>query len=131
MGISLAGCCPKLDMMVQTGKVFVKMIDRTAAKLDLTADQKIQVEQLKLDVRKNFQEGQMESKEAFVKIKEEGMKENVDIQKMTSLLQGSLRDDAERINRAFNLMLDFQKNLSGDQKKKLDKMISEWVSKWK
>ena len=66
----------------------------------------------------------------MLKIKEEGTKENPDIRKMTSLLQGSFRGETERINRAFDLMLDFQKNLNEDQKKKLNKMISEWVAKW-
>jgi hypothetical protein len=117
-------------MMAKAGKVFIKMVDHTGAKLDLTADQKVQLERLKLDLRKNFQEAQIEKKEALVKIKEEGTKENADIGKMTSLLQGSFKDETERINRAFDLMLDFQKNLNGDQKKKLDKMISEWVAKW-
>jgi len=117
-------------MMARAEKVFIKRVDHTAAKLDLTADQKIQLERLKLDLRKNFQEAQIEEKEALVKIKGEGTKENADIAKMTSLLQGSFRGEAERINRAFDLMLDFQKNLNGDQKKKLNKMISDWVAKW-
>jgi len=36
----------------------------------------------------------------------------------------------QRINRGFDLMLDFQKHLNDDQKKKLSKMISDWVAKW-
>jgi hypothetical protein len=130
LGIPLVGCHPKVDMMAKAEKVFIKMVDHTGAKLDLTGDQKIQLEQLKSDIRKNFEEGRSEKREAFVKIKEDGMKETPDIQKMTSLLQGSFRDETGRINRAFDLMLAFQKNLNGDQKKKLDKMISDWVAKW-
>jgi hypothetical protein len=130
LGVSFVGCHPKMDMMAKAERVFIKMVDHAAAKLDLTADQKIELERLKLDIRKNFQDGQIEKKEALVKIKEEGTKENSDIGKMTSLLQGSFRGETERINRAFDLMLDFQKNLNGDQKKKLNKMISEWVAKW-
>ena len=130
LGVSLVGCCPKIDMMAMAEKAFIKNVDRAAAKLDLTADQKIQLERLKLDLHKNFQEARIEKKEALVNIKEEGAKENADIAKMTSLLQGSFRGETERINRAFDLMLDFQKNLNGDQKNKLDKMIKEWVAKW-
>jgi hypothetical protein len=130
LGVSLVGCHPKIDMMAKAEKVFIKMVGHTAAKLDLTADQKIQLEQLKLNIRKNFQEGQIEKKEALVKIKEEGIKENPDIGKMTSLLQGSFRDETQRVNRAFDLMLDFQRNLNENQKKKLRTMISEWVAKW-
>jgi hypothetical protein len=129
-GILLAGCHPKIDTMAQAEKVFVKMADKTAAKLELNQDQKILLEKLKLDLRKNFQEGRIEKKEAMLKIKEEGGKETANIQKMTSLLQGSFREETQRINGGFDLMLDFQKNLNDDQKKKLNKMISDWVAKW-
>jgi hypothetical protein len=49
---------------------------------------------------------------------------------MTSLLQGLLRDETERINGAFDLMLDFQTSLNEAQKNKLTEMISDWVAKW-
>ena len=130
LGVSLVGCCPKIDMMAMAEKGFIKNVDRAAAKLDLTADQKIQLERLKLDLHKNFQEARIEKKQALVNIKEEGAKENADIAKMTSLLQGSFRGETERINRAFDLLLDFQKNLNGDQQNKLNKMIKDWVAKW-
>jgi hypothetical protein len=129
-GILLTGCHPKIDTMAEAGKVFVKMADKTAAKLELNPDQKILLEKLKLDLRKNFEEGRIEKKEAMLKIKEEAGKETPNIQKMTSLLQGSFREETQRINRGFDLMLDFQKNLNDDQKKKLNKMISDWVAKW-
>ena len=130
LAVSFVGCHPKLDLMSKAGKVFVKMVGQAAAKLNLTADQTIELERLKLDIRKDFQEGQIEKEEAMLKIKEEGTKETPDIGKMTSLLQGSFRGETERINRAFDLMLDFQKNLNEDQKKKLNQMISQWVAKW-
>jgi len=129
-GISLAGCHPKIDTMAQAEKIFVKMIDKTATELELDQDQKILLERLKLDIRKNFQEGGIEKKEAMLKIKEEGVKENPNIEMMTSLLQGSFREGTQRINQAFTLMLDFQKNLNDDQKMKLNKMISDWVARW-
>ncbi len=129
-GILVAGCHPKIDTMAEAEKVFVKMADKTGAKLELNQDQKILLEKLKLDLRKNFQEGRIEIKESMLKIKEEGGKETANIQKMTSLLQGSFREETQRINQGFDLMLDFQKNLNDDQKKKLNKMISDWVAKW-
>lgn len=129
-GITLTGCHPKIDTMAEAEKVFVKMADKTASKLELNQDQKILLEKLKLDLRNNFQEGRIEKKEAMLKIKEEGAKEAANIEKMTSLLQGSFREGTQRINRGFDLMLDFQKNLNDDQKKKLSKMISDWVAKW-
>ena len=36
LAVSLVGCHPKVDMMAKAEKVFVKMVDHTAAKLDLT-----------------------------------------------------------------------------------------------
>ena len=129
-GLLSMGCHPKMDTMASAEKVFIKMVDKTAAKLDLKEDQKIQLEKLKLDIRKNFQEGGIEKREALVKIKGEGIKGDPDIQKMTSLLQGAFRDEAQRVNKGFDLMVDFQKNLNGDQKKNLNKMISDWVAKW-
>ena len=129
-GIALAGCHPKIDTMAEAEKVFVKMADKTAAKLELNQNQKILLEKLKLDLRKNFQEGRIEKKESMLKIKEEAGKETANIQKMTFLLQGSFREETQRINRGFDLMLDFQKNLNDDQKKKLNGMISDWVAKW-
>ena len=129
-GILLAGCHPKIDTMAEAEKGFVKMADKTAAKLELNQDQKILLEKLKLDLRKNFQEGRIEKKESMLKIKEEAGKETANIQKMTSVLQGSFREETQRINGGFDLMLAFQKNLNDDQKKKLNKMISDWVAKW-
>ena len=105
-------------------------MDKTAGKLDFNEDQKMKLEGLKTEIRKNFQEGGKEKKEAFMKIKEEAAKENPDIQKMTSLLQGMLRDEAQRFNRAFDLLLGFQSNLNDAQKKKLTHMIAERVKKW-
>jgi hypothetical protein len=131
LAIALAGCHPRIDTMGMAEKIFVKKVDKTAGKLELNADQMAKLEQLKLDIRKDFQEGQVEKKEAMAKIREEGMKENPDIPKMTSLLQESLRAETQRINKAFDLMLDYQKNLSDAQKKKLGQMISERVGKWK
>ena len=124
------GCKPRIDTMSKAEKIFVKKVDKTAGKLDLNEDQKMKLESLKAEIRKNFQEGAKEKKEALTKIKEEGMKENPDIQMMTSLLQGMLRDETQRYNKAFDFMIGFQSNLNEGQKKKLTQMISEWVKKW-
>ena len=124
------GCKPRIDTMAKAEKIFIKKVDKTARKLDLNEDQKMKLESLKAEIRKNFQEGGKEKKEALAKIKEEGMKENPDIQKMTSLLQGMLGDDTQRFNKAFDLLLGFQSNLNDVQKKKLTQMISDKVKKW-
>ena len=126
----MIGCKPRIDTMSTAEKIFIKKIDKTAGKLDLNEDQKGKLEGLKAEVRKNFQEGAKEKKETLMKIKEEGTKENPDIQKMTSLLQGMLRDETQRFNKAFDLLLGFQSNLNEVQKKKLTQMISEKVKKW-
>jgi hypothetical protein len=116
--------------MSKAEKIFVKKVDKTAKKLDLNEDQKMKLEGLKAEIRKNFQEGGRDKKEALAKIKEEAMKGNPDIQKMTSLLQGMLRDEIGRFNKAFDLLLSFQSNLNEGQKRKLTQMISEHVKKW-
>ena len=119
-----------MDTMGAAEKIFIKKVDKTAGKLDLNADQMGKLEQLKVDIRKNFQEGQVDQKEAMAKIKKEGLKENPDIQQMTSLLQESLMAETQRINRAFDLLMEYQKNLNDNQKRKLGQMISERIRKW-
>jgi hypothetical protein len=126
----MIGCKPRIDTMAKAEKIFIKKVDKTAQKLDLNEDQKMKLGSLKAEIRKNFQEGGKEKKEALAKIKEEGMKENADIQKMTSLLQGMLRDETQRFNKAFDLLLGFQSNLNDVQKKKLTEMITKHVKKW-
>jgi hypothetical protein len=130
LGALVIGCRPRVEPMSKAEKVFVKMVDKTAAKLDLNEGQKGQLERLKMDIRENFQEGKKAKDEALMKIKAEGKKEAPEIRQMTSLLQGVLRNDTERINRAFDLMLGFQDNLTAAQKEKLAQMISDWVAKW-
>ncbi len=129
LGGLFAGCCPRVDILLEAEKGFIKKVDKTAGKLDLNEDQKAKLEGLKAEVRKNFEEGRKENKEARMKIKEEAARENPDIQKMTSLLQGILRNDAQRFNRAFDLLLGFQSNLNDAQKRKLAQMISEKAKK--
>ena len=130
LGALIIGCCPRIEPMSKAEKIFVKMVDKTAAKLDLNEGQKVQLERLKMDIRKNFQDGLREKNDALMEIKAEGKKEASEIRQMTSLLQGVLRNDTERINRAFDLMLGFQDTLNTDQKKKLAQMISDWVATW-
>jgi len=116
------------NLMSQSEKLFIKMVDKTAGKLDLNENQKVQLERLKMDIRKNFVEGQEEKDETATKIKGEGSRENPDTQKMSSLLKGLLWNETDRINRAFDLTLNFQSNLNDIQKKKLTQMISKWVT---
>ena len=130
LGFIFVGCRPRMDTMSKAERVFIKMVDKTAGKLDLNEDQKIQLERLKSDIRENFQEGQKEKKDTLTRIKDEGKKEGPEIRQMTSLLQGLFRDETARINGAFDLMLDFQTNLNEAQKGKLTQMISDWVAKW-
>ena len=130
LGSLLVGCKPRIDTMSYAEKMFIKMVDKAAGKLDLNEDQKMRLEGLKTEIRNNFQEGRKEKKQTMLKIKEEGTKEHPDIQTMTSSLQGMLRDETQRINNAFDLMLGFQNNLNDAQKEKLTQMISESVKKW-
>jgi len=123
---SLVGC--QGNIMSESEKLFIRMVDKTTGKLDLNESQKLQLEQLKIEIRKNFLEGQKDKEETATKIKDEGTKENPDSQKMSSLLQGLLRDEMGRINRAFDLTLKYQNHLNDDQKKKFTQIISKWVT---
>ncbi len=130
LGGLVVGCKPRADaMMAKAECMFIKMVDKSARKLDLNEDQKAKLEGLKVEIHKNFQEGRVEEKETFLKIKEEAMKENPDIGKMSGFFQESTKAEAQRINRAFDLLLGFQSNLNDTQKKKLAQMISDWVKK--
>lgn len=122
----LAGC--QGNIMSQSEKLFINMISKTAGKLDLDENQKVQLERLKMEIRENFQEGQKEKEETAARIKAEGMKENPSTQKMSLMLQELLRNELKRINLAFDLTLKFQSNLKDEQKKELVRMISKWVT---
>jgi hypothetical protein len=108
-----------LDVHQDGGQTAEAILTRIKAKLEGLSE-----------IRKNFEEGRKEKREAFLKIKEEATKENPGIGNMTGFFQESTRAEAQRINRAFDLMLSFQNNLNEAQKKKLTQMISEWVKKW-
>ena len=130
LGGFVGGCKHRTDPMSAAQKVFIKKIDKAAGKLDLNEDQKVKLEGLKVEVRKNFEEGRIESREAWMKIKEEAAKENPDLQKMTSLFQGILRNDAQRFNKGFDLLMGFQSNMNYEQRKNMTQMISERVKIW-
>lgn len=130
LGVLVVSCKPRTDILSKAECGFIKMVDMGGRKLDLSEEQKVKLEGLKNEIRKNFQEGRIEQKEAFLKIKEEAIKENPEIGKMTALFQGSIRADAQRISQAFDLLLGFQSNLNESQRKKLAQMISERVKKW-
>ncbi len=53
----VVGCKPRIDTMSKAEKIFIKKVDKTAGKLDLNEDQKMKLEGLKAEIRKNFQEG--------------------------------------------------------------------------
>ncbi len=122
----LVGC--QGNLMSQSEKLFIRTVNKTVGKLDLNEEQKVQLERLKMDIRKNFVEGQEEKNEAAAKIREEGRKDNPDTQKMSSQLKELLRNEMERMNRAFDLILSFQSNLNDSQKKKLTQMMTQWIT---
>ncbi len=57
LGGLLIGCKPRIDTMSKAEKLFIKMVDKTAGKLDLNEDQKMKLEGLKTEIRNNFKEG--------------------------------------------------------------------------
>ena len=122
----LVGC--QGNLMSQSEKLFIRTVNKTVGKLDLNEEQKVQLDRLKMDIQKNFVEGQEEKDEAAAKIREEGRKENPDTQKMSSQLKELLGKEMERMNRAFDLILSFQSNLNDSQKKKLTQMMTQWIT---
>ena len=122
----LVGC--QGNLMSQSEKLFIRTVNKTVGKLDLNEEQKVQLDRLKMDIRKNFVEGQEEKDEAAAKIREEGRKENPDTQKMSTQLRELLGKEMKRMNRAFDLILSFQSNLNDSQKKKLTQMMTQWIT---
>ena len=122
----LVGC--QGNLMSQSEKLFIRTVNKTVGKLDLNEEQKVQLDRLKMDIRKNFVEGQEEKDEAAAKIREEGRKENPNTQKMSTQLRELLGKEMERMNRAFDLILSFQSNLNDSQKKKLTQMMTQWIT---
>ena len=130
LGLTLASCCPRMDAQQKTERIFIKRLDKTAAKLNLSPAQKTEFTKLKTGIRETFQEGRQTKQESLKKIKEEAAQEQPDIKKMTRLLQGVFDDETQRINRTFDLMVEFMPKLDEVQKRELTQMISSWVSKW-
>jgi hypothetical protein len=130
LGVILISCAPRGEgSKMET--IFIKMLDKTAAKLNLNPEQKAEFAKLKAEVSLNFRDGWVKRQEIVGKIKEEASQKQPDIQKMTNLLQKMLNDDVDDINEAFGLMIDFMPKLNESQKRHLTQMISSWVSKWK
>ena len=48
----VVGCKPRIDTMAHTEKLFIKMVDKSAGKLDLNEDQKMKLEGLKNEIQK-------------------------------------------------------------------------------
>ena len=130
LGMILISCAPRVEGS-KMEKVFIKMLDRTAAKLNLNPEQKAEFAKLKAEVSLNFRDGAVKRQEIVGKIKEEAAQKQPDIQEMTNLLQQVLNDEVDTINEAFGLMIDFMPKLNESQKGHLTQMISSWVSKWK
>lgn len=130
LGLTIASCYPRMKAQPKIESYFVKKLDKTAAKLNLSSEQEAEFGKLKAEIRQNFQEGRTKKQEVLRQIKAEGAQEQPDIMKMTRLLQEVFDDEANRINGAFDLMIVFTDRLNETQKGKLIEMISAWVSKW-
>lgn len=130
LGLGMGSCCPRMKAQPKIEVYFIKKLDKTAAKLNFSSEQKAEFEKLKAQICQNFQEGRTKKQEVLRQIKAEGAEEQPDIMKMTRLLQQVFDDEANRINGAFDLMTAFTDRLNENQKGELVQMISAWVSKW-
>ena len=130
LGVSLVSCGAKMDDQHKVEAIFIKHLNKTAAKLDLSPEQKTEFDNLKAQIHQNFQEGRTKRQEAMEAIKQEGAQQQPNVSQMTRLFQGVLSDKTQRINNTFDLMLEFSNKLDEPQREKLTAMISDWVARW-
>ena len=130
LGVGLVSCGARMDDQRKVEAIFIKHLNKTAAKLALSPEQKTEFEHLKAQIHQNFQEGRTQRQEAMEAIKQEGVQQQPDVTQMTRLFQGVLSDKTQRINNTFDLMLEFSNKLDTPQKEKLIAMISDWVARW-
>jgi uncharacterized protein HemX len=130
VGVGLVSCGAQMDDQRKVEVIFIKHLNKTAAKLDLRPEQRTEFATLKTQIHQNFQEGRTQRQEAMEAIKEEGAQQQPDVAQMTRLFQGVLSDKTQRINNTFDLMLAFSNKLDDPQRKKLSAMISDWVARW-
>jgi hypothetical protein len=130
LGAGLVSCGAKMDDQRKVEAIFIKHLNKTAAKLELSIEQKTEFETLKAQIHQNFQEGRTQRQEAMEAIKREGAQQQPDVTQMTRLFQGVLSDKTQRINSTLDLMLEFSNKLDTPQREKLTAMISEWVARW-
>jgi hypothetical protein len=123
-------CGARMDDQRKVEVIFIKHLNKTAAKLELTPEQKTEFENLKAQIHQNFQEGHTQRQEAMAAIKRAGAQQQPDVTQMTRLFQGILSDKTQRINSTFDLMLEFSNKLDEPQREKLTAMISDWVARW-
>jgi uncharacterized protein HemX len=130
LGVGLVSCGARMDDQRKVETIFIKHLNKTAAKLELSPEQKTEFENLKAQIHQNFQEGRTLRQEAMEAIKREGAQQQPDVTQMTRLFQGILSDKTQRINSTFDLMLEFSTKLDEPQREKLTAMISDWVARW-
>jgi uncharacterized protein HemX len=130
LGVGLVSCGARMDDQRTVEAIFIKHLNKTAAKLDLSPEQKTEFENLKAQIHQNFQEGWTKRQEAMEAIKRAGAQQQPDVTQMTRLFQGVLSDKTQRINNTFDLMLEFSNKLDEPQREKLTAMISDWVARW-
>ena len=129
LGVVLFSCGPRMDDQRKVEAIFIKHLNKTAAKLELSPEQRTEFENLKAQIHQNFQEGRTKRQEAMEAIKKEGAQQQPDVTQMTRLFQGVLTDKTQRINNTFDLMLEFSTKLDEPQREKLTAMISDWVAR--
>jgi predicted transcriptional regulator len=129
-GAGLFSCGAQMDEQRKVEAIFIKHLNKTAAKLELSAEQQAEFENLKEQIHQNFQEGRTTRQEIMEAIKREGAQQQPDVTHMTQLFQEVLSDKTQRINSTFDLMLEFSDKLDEPQREKLASMVSDWVARW-
>jgi hypothetical protein len=100
-------------------------MDKTARKLNLTAEQKVKYEGLKSNITSRMSAGFEERQQMRARFLEEMNKENPDVQGLVEIAKTRINDFSGFLSKNLDLIADFYDSLNVDQKRLLNTEIRE------
>ena len=100
-------------------------MDKTAQKLNLTAEQKTRYEELKNNITSRMSTGFEERRQLRARFLEEMTKENPDVQGLVGSFKTRINDFSGFLSKNLDLLADFYDALNVDQKRLLNTEIRE------